>query len=196
MQKVHNLIDKSNFSQEQFNFTSILTHSNWVLVNDINKRKTIYIFHEDNSLSIKKNDTVSKAKWHYVNPNYIRITTNNEINVIKITFRDEDILTLDIDRKSNELAVFINESNSKTPLNTYDSITAFLHAKYINKAKDIIYTHEYYYIEKSIEHGPFTAKELIDKAKNNTISSQCFIRETNDSDYSKRLRVEDLIKAI
>ncbi|WP_452224601.1 hypothetical protein [Lacinutrix chionoecetis] len=196
MQTVHNLLNNNSFSQEDFNFTSVLVNNNWVLVNDIKERKTIYHFHEDNVLSIKKNDTISKAKWHYVNPNYIRITGENDINVIKINFRDQDILTLDIDRKSNELAVFINESKSEIPLNTYDAITQYLHNKYINKAKNIIHNHKYYYIEKSVEYGPFTAKELMDKAKKDIISQYCFIRETNDDNYSKRLRIVDLIKAI
>jgi hypothetical protein len=186
----------SNFSQEQFNFTSLLVNCNWVLVNDIKSNKTTYFFHDNNVLSIKKNNSISTGKWHYVNPEYIRISSANEINVIKIAFRDDDILTLNINNKTNELAVFINESKSETPLDTHDKITAFLHAKYITKAKAIINTHEYYYIEKSKEYGPFTAKELIDKAKSNNISTQCFIRETNDGSYSKRLRIEDLMRVI
>lgn len=196
MQTVHNILSNKNLYQDDFDFTSRLVNNNWVLVNEINQTKTIYNFFLDNLLTISKNGTVAKAHWHYVNPEYIRITSNNEINVIKINFRDDDILTLDIDRSSNELAVFINESKSTTPLNTRHAITEFLHNKYINKARTIIHNHEYYYIEKSIEYGPFTAKQLIDKAEKDNISAQCFIREPQDADYSKRLRIKDLIEAI
>ena len=192
----HNQINNSDFSKDDFNYTSILIDNNWVLINDIKTRKTIYRFHKNNVLSITKNNIISKGEWHYVNAKFIRITSDDEINIIKIMFRENHLLTLDIDRKSKNLAVFVNESKSDTPLDSQDSIRRFLHSRYINKAKDIIYTHEYYYIEKSKEYGPFTSKELIDKANNNLISSQCFIRETNESNYNKRLRIEDLIKAI
>lgn len=196
MQTVHNILSNNKLYPEDFNFTNRLVNNNWVLVNAIKQTKTVYNFFADNLLTISTNGTVSQAKWHYVNPEYIRITSNNEINVIKISFRDDDILTLDIDRRSKALAVFINESKSNTPLNSRDAITEFLHDKYINKARTIIYNHEYYYIENSIEYGPFTAKQLIDKAENERISSHCFIRETQDGDYSKRLRIRDLIEAV
>lgn len=196
MQMVNNLLDNYNSSQEKGNYISILIHSDWVLVNTIEEHKTIYYFHKNNVLSIKKNNSISKAKWHYVSPDYIRITSNNEVNVIKISFRNKHILTLDIDKKFNELAVFINESKSEIPLNTHDSVTKFLHNKYINKAKDIIHTHEYYYVEKSKEFGPFTVKELTEKVKLNAISSLCFVRDINEHNYSNRLRIRDLIKAL
>lgn len=196
METALNISQKNNFYQDNSNFTGLLVNNDWVLVNEIKKNKTIYNFHTDNVLTISKNDSVSEAKWHYVNPDYIRITSDNEINVIKISFRDDDVLTLDIDRRSNELAVFVNQNKSDIPLNSREDITTFLHNKYINKAKDIIYNHQYYYIEQSIEYGPFTAKQLIDKAKDQSISSQCFVRETQDDDYSKRLRIIDLIEAI
>lgn len=179
------------------NVVSILVNQNWLLVNNIKEAKTTYIFTEDNVLTRTTNNTISKAKWHYVNENYIRITSEDgSINVIKMTFRNEDILTLDIDRKSNELAVFINETKSDKVLNTYDDITTYLHSKYLSKAKNIIHNHEYYFINKSEEFGPYTAKTLINKVNNGALSDQCFIRETNENNYNKRLRIKDLIGAL
>ncbi|WP_299888242.1 hypothetical protein [uncultured Lacinutrix sp.] len=197
MQTVFNLLSNNEQSYSQAHFTKVLVNQNWVLVNKISEAKTIYVFQEDNTLVQKTNTTISKAKWHYVNENYIRITDEDgSINVIKMSFRDDDILTLDIDRKSNELAVFINESANEIGFNCYDDITDYLHDKYLNKAKNIIYNHQYYYINKSEEFGPFTAKQIIDKTNRGLLNNQCFIRETNDYDYSKRLRIIDLFDAI
>jgi len=159
--------------------------------------QTIYIFSKNNVLTRSTSGVISKAEWYFVNKNYIRINgEKGSISVIKMGFRDEEILTLDIDRKSNELAVFINESKCKRPLNSYDDITAYLHEKYLNRAKNIIYNHKYYFINKSKEFGPHSAQELINKVENGSLSSLCFIRETNDGDYSKRLRIKDIFKAI
>jgi len=197
MKTLHNLISKNNTEENTSSSKRVLTNQNWVLVNKIKEVKTTYQFSEDNTLTRTTKDSISKSKWHPVNENYIRITgEDGSINVIKMAFRNEDILTLDIDRKSNELAVFVNESKSKNPLNSYDEITNYLHDKYLNQAKDIIYNHEYYYINESEEFGPFTAQYLIEKVRKSALSSQCFIRETNDDDYSKRLRIQDLIEAI
>jgi len=125
----HNQINNSDFSKDDFNYTSILIDNNWVLINDIKTRKTIYRFHKNNVLSITKNNIISKGEWHYVNAEFIRITSDDEINIIKIMFRENHLLTLDIDRKSKNLAVFVNESKSDTPLDSQDSIRRFLHSR-------------------------------------------------------------------
>ena len=197
MQQVYNLLSNNAQSYSQTHFTKVLVNQNWVLVNKISDVKTIYVFQEDNILLRKTNTSISKSKWHPVNENYIRITDEDgSINVIKMGFRDNDILTLDIDRKSNELAVFINESVNESGFNSYNDITDYLHDKYLNKARKIIYNHQYFYINNSEEFGPYTAKQIIDKANKGSLNNQCFIRETNDYDYSKRLRVNDLFDAI
>lgn len=197
MQKVLNLLSNNEQSYSQSHFTKVLVNQNWVLVNKIDEVKTIYVFKEDNVLLRKTNNSVSEAKWHYVNENYIRINSEDgSINVIKTSFRDNDILTLDIDRKSNELAVFINESINEKGFNSYNDITDYLHDKYLNKAREIIYDHQYFYINNSEEFGPYTAKQIIEKTNRGYLNNQCFIRETNDYDYSKRLRIIDLFEAI
>lgn len=197
MQTVYNLLSNNEQPNSQEHLTKVLVNQNWVLVNKINEAKTIYVFKEDNVLLRKTNDSASIAKWYYVNPDYIRITNEDDsINVIKLSLRDDDILTLDIDRKSNELAVFINETLSDTVLNSHEDITNYLHKKYLNKARAIINNHEYYYINEAEEFGPFTAKELIEKTNKGRLNSQCFIRETNDTNYNKRLRIQDLIDTI
>ena len=52
------------------------------------------------------------------------------------------------------------------------------------------------YIEQSKEYGPFTVEELSEKVKKDEISIYCFVRDVNEDDYSKRLRIQDLIKEL
>jgi len=197
MEDLFNLLNQQqDIPPKEGDIKNLLVNQTWVLVNKIKDEKTFYFFHDDNKLTRTTNGSTSKAQWHYVNANYIRITSNGEINVIKMNFRDEDILTLDIDRHSNSLAVFINETRSNTSFNTYDDITNYLHDKYVNKAKNIINKHQYYYIEQSEEYGPVTAEYLIKRVEDDSINAQCLIRDINDYDYSKRLRIQDLIDVI
>lgn len=197
MEDLFNLLNQQqNLNGSDPDVKSLLVNQNWVLVNKIKEEKTFYFFHENNKLTRTTNGTVSNAQWHYVNANYIRITSNGEINVIKMNFRDEDILTLDIDRHSNNLAIFINETRSGVNFNTYEDITSYLHSKYVTKAKNIINKHQYYYIEQSEEFGPVPAEYLLNRVENNSINAQCLIRDINDYDYSKRLRIQDLIDVI
>ncbi len=197
MEDLFNLLNQQqDLNSKEADIKGLLVNQNWVLVNKIKDEKTFYFFHENNQLTRTTNGAISKAQWHYVNANYIRITSNGEINVIKMNFRDEDILTLDIDRRSNNLAIFINETRSGVNFNTYDDITSYLHSKYVTKAKNIINKHQYYYIEHSEEFGPVAAEYLLKRVENNSINAQCLIRDINDYDYSKRLRIQDLIDVI
>ncbi len=57
----------------------------------------------------------------------------------------------------------------------------------------IIYDHEFYYIEKSEEFGPFKVEVLAEKVNSGEISAFCFVRDVNEHDYSNRMRIEDLL---
>ncbi len=61
---------------------------------------------------------------------------------------------------------------------------------------NLIYKHEFYYIEKAKEFGPFTVEELSKKVNKAEISMYCFVRDINENDYTKRLRIYDLIKEL
>lgn len=148
MNIINKLLSKTKDGFDVQNVEQLLIDQKWLLVNKILETKIYYIFKENHVLERITNGIVSKAKWHFVNDNYIRITSEDDsVAVIKLAFRHEDILTLDINRKSNALAVFINETVSQTTFNSYDDITDYLHKKYIIKAKHIIYNHEYFYIK-------------------------------------------------
>ena len=99
-------------------------------------------------------------------------------------------------QNKNEFALFINTTNYSEDLNNIEDVQVFLREKYKQKVSSLIYEHEFYYIEKSEEFGPFTVEELSEKVNTEQISMYCFVRDINESDYSKRLRIIDLIKEL
>jgi len=167
----------------------------WVLVNGISKKKSIYTFKEDNVLEISRTSSVIKTSWTLSITNIFTIETEDGLITVKAYFKDNDILVLNHQNK-NEFALFINTTNYTEDLNSIEDVQAFLKEKYKQKVTDLIYGHEFYYVEKSKEFGPFTVEELSEKVKSDKISMYCFVRDVNADDYSNRLRIYDLIKEL
>jgi hypothetical protein len=115
--------------------------------------------------------------------------------IVKAYFKDRDILVLDHQDK-DEFALFINTTDYNEEVNTVDDIQNYLKFKYQQKVSATIIDHEFYYIEKSEEFGPYKVQELNNKVKREEISPYCFVRDINEDDYSKRLRVVDLIQEV
>jgi len=174
---------------------SIFINQDWVLVNGISKKKSIYRFKEDYSLEIKRKASIIKTSWTLSINNIFSIETEDGLIVVKAYFKDDDILVLNHQNKK-EFALFINTSNYSEDINTIEDIQDYLKEKYKQKVSELIYDHEFYYIEKSKEFGPFTVEELSKKVENEEISVYCFVRDINEYDYSKRLRIHDLIKEL
>ena len=167
----------------------------WVLVNGISKKKSIYTFKEDHILEISRKSSVIKTSWALSINNIFSIETEDGLIIVKAYFKDDDVLVLNHQNK-NEFALFINTTNYSEDLNNIEDVQVFLREKYKQKVSSLIYEHEFYYIEKSEEFGPFTVEELSEKVNTEQISMYCFVRDINESDYSKRLRIIDLIKEL
>ena len=167
----------------------------WVLVNGISKKKSIYIFKEDNILEISRKDNVIETSWNIDIQNNFSIETEDGLITVEAYFKDDDILVLN-NKDKEEFALYINTTDYEDELNSIEDINAFLKEKYRKKVSTIIYDHEFYYIEQSIEYGPFKVEELAAKVKSGEISAYCFVKDVNEYDYSKRMRIEDLIKEL
>lgn len=174
---------------------SYFINQKWVLVNGISKKKSTYTFKEDNILEISRDASVIKTSWTISINNIFSIETEDGLIVVKAYFKDNDVLVLNHQNKK-EFALFINTTNYTEDLNSIDDVKVYLRKKYKQKVTDLIYEHEFYYIEKSKEFGPFTVEELSEKVKNEKISVYCFVRDVNEDDYSNRLRIYDLIKEL
>ncbi|WP_178985180.1 hypothetical protein [Winogradskyella helgolandensis] len=164
----------------------------WVLVNGISKKKSIYTFKADNVLEISRKDNVIKTTWNINIQNSFSIETEDGKITVKAFFKDDDILVLNNENKE-EFALYINVSNYDDDINSVEDIQDFLKEKYKKKVSTIIYDHEFYYIEKSKEFGPFKVEVLAEKVNAGDISAYCFVRDVNEHDYSNRMRIEDLL---
>lgn len=179
----------------QMHYDSLFINQKWVLVNGIVEKKAVYVFKDENILTIKQNDTNSETSWCIDFKNTFSIETEDGLITVKAYFKDDDVLVLD--REDNDgYALFINESTHTTGVNSIDDVRAFLREKYKKKATSLIYEHQFYYISESEEFGPCTVEELATKVKADTISEHCFVRDINEYDYSKRLRIRDLTKEL
>ena len=164
-------------------------------MNGISKKKSIYTFKEDQILEISRKASVIKTSWTLSINNIFSIETEDGLIVVKAYFKDDDVLVLNHQNKK-EFALFINTTNYTEDLNSIEDVQSFLKEKYKQKVSDLIYGHEFYYIQRSREFGPFSVEELSEKVKNEQISIFCFVRDINEDDYSKRLRINDLIKEL
>jgi len=192
---LHSTIPNLKPFNYEIHHNSHFINQQWVLVNGISKKKSVYVFREDNVLEIARKDNVIKTSWNINNQNIFSIETEDGMIMVKAYFKDDDILVLN-NQDKNEFALYINTTNYEEELNSVDDIQSFLKDKYTKKVSTVIYDHEFYYIEKSEEFGPFKVEELAEKVKNEAISEYCFVRDINEDDYSNRLRIYDLIRAV
>lgn len=192
---LHNTIPNLKPFNFECHHDSHFINQQWVLVNGISKKKSIYTFKEDNILEITRKDNIIKTSWNINIQNIFSIETEDGLINVKAYFKDDDILVLN-NQDKEEFALYINTTKYDDELNSIDDINTFLREKYKKKVSSIIYDHEFYYIEKSKEFGPFKVEELAEKVKADEISAYCFVRDINEYDYSKRMRIEDLIQEL
>ena len=117
------------FSQKLDNKT-LLTNQHWVVIDEINSTKTVYIFRSNNELLISISGKVEKAKWEYLDKNSLLIDMKAGSYLFRHGFFDENILALKIDGK-DEYVFLVNETKFDAELNSYKQIIEFLNYKYI-----------------------------------------------------------------
>ncbi|MBV7270481.1 hypothetical protein [Winogradskyella luteola] len=192
---LHNTIPNLKPFDYERHHDSHFINQQWVLVNGISKKKAVYTFRKNNILEIERKDASIKTSWTLNIQNIFTIETEDGIITVKAYFKDDDILVLN-HQDRQEFALYINTTNYKDDLNSVEDIQSFLKEKYKKKVSNIIYDHEFYYISESEEFGPNTVEELSEKVKNEEISAYCFVRDVNEGDYSKRLRIADLMQEL
>ncbi len=117
------------FSQKLDNLT-LLTNQHWVVIDEIENSKNVYIFRQSNELLISQNGKVEKARWEYLGNNSLLIDKKENSYLFKHGFFDENILALKIDSK-DEYAFLVNETKFHKELNSIGNIIEFLNKKYI-----------------------------------------------------------------
>jgi ribosomal protein L24 len=192
---LHNTIPNLKPFDYSIHNDSNFIDQHWVLVNGIAEKKSTYVFKKDNVLEIYRKDNVIETSWNIHFQNIFIIETEDGKATVKAYLKDEDILVLN-DQTKDEFALFINTSNYANELNSMDDVQDYIKFKYKQKASNLIYDHQFYYISESEEFGPFTVEELTEKVKRQEISAFCFVRDINEEDYSNRLRINDLIQEL
>jgi hypothetical protein len=117
------------FSQRLDNLT-LLTNQHWVVIDEIQNSKNVYIFRQNNELLISQNGKVEKAKWEYLGHDSLLIDRKENTYLFKLGFFDENILALKIDSK-DEYAFLVNETRFDKELNSIENIIEFIKNKYI-----------------------------------------------------------------
>jgi len=192
---LHNAIPNLKPFDYSKHFESHFINQDWVLVNGISKKKSVYTFKKDNILEISRKGETINTSWNINIENVFSIETEDGLITVKAYFKDDDILVLNHQNK-REFALYINTTNYEEDLNSVDDIQNFLKYKYKKKFSNIVQDHEFYYIAESKEFGPYKVEELSRKVKNEEISAYSFVRDINENDYSKRLRIYDLIQEL
>lgn len=117
------------YSQKLDNLT-LLTDQHWVLIDELEQVRTIYIFRPSGDLLVSKNGAVEKAKWEYLGNKSLLIDTQDGCFLFKHSFFDSNIIALKIDSK-DEYALFVNENRYNGEINSFDKLIDFLQQQYL-----------------------------------------------------------------
>lgn len=192
---LHNIVPKLEPFDYSLHHDTQFINQEWVLINGIEDAKAMYLFKPNNELLISENNHVTKTRWSFINSNFLSITTEDGIVLIKAFYKDKDTLVLN-QKASEDYAFFINSSEYDITINTKEDIQKCLKEKYLKKASQLISDHQFYYIQRFKEYGPYTMKQLTEKVKTNVVNANCLVRDVNETDYTKKLRIKDLLQEL
>lgn len=117
------------FSQKLDNLT-LLTNQHWVVIDELQNTKVVYIFRNNFELLISQNGKVKKGKWEYLGNNSLLIEIKEDSYLFRHGFFDSNILALKVDGR-DEYAFLVNENNYGGDLNNIDKVLNFLESKYL-----------------------------------------------------------------
>ncbi|OQP64237.1 hypothetical protein A3860_19870 [Niastella vici] len=126
------------FSARLDNLT-LLMNQHWVLIDNIEHKKTVYIFRTNNQLLIANDGQVENAKWEYLGNNSLLIGNINGTYLFKHGFFDKNLLALKIDSR-DEYAIFINENKYNGDLNSFEKVLDFIRTSYLKEKLSSLHT--------------------------------------------------------
>ena len=104
-----NIIPKIRKYSKKLDDLTLLKNQNWVLIDDSNNIKNVFIFRDNNQIIISKNGIAKKERWEHLGGNNLLIDIDDESYLFKHAFLDENIFALKLDSKT-EFVFLINES--------------------------------------------------------------------------------------
>jgi hypothetical protein len=115
---------------KQLNDETLLTSRHWVVVEELENRKSIYIFRKNRDLLISTNGSVEKGTWDYLGNDKLLIEKDGKAFLFRHGFFEDDFLALKIEG-GDEYAFLVNENKYDENLNSVLSIHTFLTKKYL-----------------------------------------------------------------
>lgn len=122
------------FSQKLDNLT-LLSNQHWVVLNEADNSKLIYIFRNNSELLIVNNGHVEKGRWEFIGNKSILIDNKEGSYLFKHGFFDENVLALKVDGK-DEYAIFVNENKHDGNIDSLSDVLYFLNSKYLKGSID------------------------------------------------------------
>lgn len=129
---IADIIPKIQRFSRKMDDLALLQNQHWVLIDDIENEKQVYLFRPGNELLISKNGKIRRNKWEYLGNKSLIIDLGEEAFLFKHGFFDENLLALKIDSKE-EYAFFINENKFDGDLNSFSKVIQFMKAQYLSK---------------------------------------------------------------
>jgi len=125
------LIPRVRTLSQKFDNTSLILSHHWVLVDEINSKKKLYIFRKNKELLISEDGQVDIASWRYLGKNTLLVENNTVKNLYKHGFFDENLIAIKI-RDDENYSFFVDEEKFDHGLNSENKIAKYLYDKYLN----------------------------------------------------------------
>ncbi|TYB76805.1 hypothetical protein ES677_09735 [Bizionia gelidisalsuginis] len=132
-----NVIPKIQQFSKKLDDLTLLKNQNWVLIDESNDNKNVFIFRDNNQVIISKNGKVKRENWEYIGQNNLLIDIDGESYLFRHGFLDENIFALKMDSKDNYVFL-INESKYGFEINSVADINDFLIDNYLSKNQQSI----------------------------------------------------------
>ncbi len=128
---ISDIIPKIQRFSQKLDDLTILTNQHWVVMDEIDKTKNVYIFRKNNELLVSSNGEVEKGRWEYLGNNSLLIDKKDKSYLFKHGFFDENVLALKIDGRE-EYAFLVNENKYDGELNSFTRVIDFLNRTYLD----------------------------------------------------------------
>ncbi len=124
------IIPKIKRYSEKLDNLTLLTNQHWVVIDELENSKFVFIFRSNFELLISQNGKVEKGKWEYLGNNSLLIEREDDRYLFRHGFFDANILALKVDGRE-EYAFLVNENKYGGDLNSIEKVLSFLESTYL-----------------------------------------------------------------
>ena len=129
---IKNIIPRIKKYSQKLDDMALLTNKHWVVIDEIENSKLVYVFRSNNELLISKNGRVEKGNWEHIGNNSLLIGQPSGDYLFRQGFFDENVLALKVDGL-DEYSLLINQNNYEEDINSVEKVISFLNEKYLRK---------------------------------------------------------------